>query len=220
MAEHDTMSHEGSDGSKFNERIERQGYLGRRLAENVAKSQRTVAQVMREWMNSPHHRENVLGQFDEIGVARASSEEGVPYWCVTFGQSRPTLDRDEATAAVVEAVNRARSEAGKPPLKVSRKLAQAAQDVARELAASGEIGEGRGETAPDERVHRAGYRFRSLGEAAALGQLSGDEVVRTWLGSDAHRENFLGKFSDIGVGYATTDKGIPFWAVFLALPER
>src|SRR5262249_35869674 len=52
MAGHDTMSHDGSDGSKFNERIERQGYYGRRLAENIAKSQRTVAQVMREWMNS------------------------------------------------------------------------------------------------------------------------------------------------------------------------
>jgi len=220
MAEHDMMSHEGSDGSKFNERIERQGYHGRRMAENVARAQRSVDGVMRAWMNSPHHRENILGPYDEIGVAVARSEDGVPFWCTTFGLSRPKLDRDQSTASVVEALNRARKEAGKPPLKVSRRLAEAAQEVAQELAARGELGEGKGGMSPDERVRRTGYRFRALGEASALGQLSADEVVKTWLESDSHRENFLGPFSEIGVGLATSDKGIPFWAVFLAQPAR
>jgi len=220
MAEHDMMSHEGSDGSKFNERIERQGYHGRRMAENVARAQRSVDAVMRAWMNSPHHRENILGPYDEIGVAVARSEDGVPFWCTTFGLSRPKLDRDESTASLVEALNGARKEADKPPLKVSRRLNEAAQEVAQELAARGDLGEGKGGTPPDERVRRTGYRFRSLGEAAALGQLSGDEVVKTWLKSDSHRENFLGQFSEIGVGLATSDKGIPFWSVFLAQPAR
>jgi uncharacterized protein YkwD len=127
MAEHEFMSHEGSDGSKFNERIERQGYFGLKLGENVAMGQRTVPGVMREWMKSPHHRENILGDFSEIGAARADSEEGVPYWCVDFGLPRPKLDRDEAITGVVEAVNRARAMADKPPLKVNPKLAKAAQ---------------------------------------------------------------------------------------------
>jgi uncharacterized protein YkwD len=218
MAEHEFMSHEGSDGSKFNERIERQGYFGLKLGENVAMGQRTVPGVMREWMKSPHHRENILGDFSEIGAARADSEEGVPYWCVDFGLPRPKLDRDEAITGVVEAVNRARAMADKPPLKVNPKLAKAAQEVAQDLAMRGKLGDV--EPAPDERVRQVGYRFRALGEAAAMGQSSPDDVVRTWLESDTHRENFLGNFSEIGVGFATSDKGVPFWSVFLGQPDR
>src|SRR5258707_1370876 len=59
MAEHEKMDHEGSDGSKFNERIERQGYNGRRMAENIAWGHKNVELVMREWMGSEHHRENI-----------------------------------------------------------------------------------------------------------------------------------------------------------------
>ena len=116
MAEHEKMTHEGSDGSKFNERIARQGYVGRRMAENVAVGQTTVAEVMREWMNSPHHRENILGPFSEIGVAYATSAEGRRYWCTTFGLPPTKLDRDTATAGLVAAVNQAREQAGKPPM--------------------------------------------------------------------------------------------------------
>ena len=39
------------------------------LGENLAKGQMTVAQVMEDWMNSPHHRENILRpEFEEIGI--------------------------------------------------------------------------------------------------------------------------------------------------------
>lgn len=220
MAEHEMMSHEGSDGSKPNERIERQDYHGRRTGENVAMGQKDVAQVMQAWMNSPHHRENILGDFSEIGAARVASDDGTPYWCVNFGLGWPQLNRDEATSQLVGALNRARQEAGKPAFKVNRKLGDAAQTLAQDLASRGDLGAGgAGKMAsPDKRVEQAGYRFSRLGEAAATGQPSGDEVAKTWLGSPAHRDNFLGKFSEIGVGYATNARGIPFWAVFLAEP--
>jgi uncharacterized protein YkwD len=218
MAEHEKLSHEGSDGSKFNERIERQGYQGRRLAENVAKGQESVAEVMREWMNSPHHRENILGNFSEIGVAYATSEDGTRYWCTTFGLRRTKLDRDEASAGVVAAVNRARADAKKPPLKVSPKLTKAAQDVAQELAALGDLQ--KGEKSYLNRPRVVGYRYRLLGEAAASGQATPEDAVQDWLKEPIHRENFLGRFSEIGVGYATSEQGVPFWMVFLAQPQR
>jgi len=218
MAEHEKMDHEGSDGSQFNERIERRGYHGRKLGENIAAGQKSVEAVMRGWMNSPHHRDNILGEFSEIGAARVLAEDGTPYWCVDFGLPRPRLDPGASVSGLVEGVNRARSEAEKPPLKVSPKLAQAAQKVAEELAKLGDLRQG--ERSYADQVRQGGYRYRVLGEAAASGQLSADEVVKTWLDSPTHRENFLGKFSEIGVGFATSDKGIPFWVAFLAQPER
>jgi uncharacterized protein YkwD len=218
MAEHDKLSHEGSDGSKFNERIERQGYQGRRLGENVAEGQKTVEEVMREWMNSEHHRDNILGNFSEIGVAYASSEDGKRYWCTTFGLPRNKLDRDEATAGVVAAINRARADAQKPPLKVSPRLTKAAQEVAQELAALGDLQ--KGEKSYINRPRLAGYKYRLLGEAAASGQPTPEEAVADWLKEPVHRDNFLGKFFEIGVGYATSEAGVPFWMAYVAQPLK
>jgi uncharacterized protein YkwD len=221
MAEHSKLSHDGSDGSKFNERIERQGYHGRRMAENVAAGQQDVEGVMRAWMDSPHHRQNILGPYDEIGLARADSEDGTPYWCVTFGLSRHRLDPAAAARGVVSGINLARSEAELPPLKPNPKLAGVAQKLAEALAARGELNnEKPAEPSTAERLRDVGYRFRRLGESAAYGQPSAEEVVRTWLEMPGHRENFLGAFSDVGVGYATSDKGVPFWTVVLAQPAR
>jgi uncharacterized protein YkwD len=218
MAEHDKLSHEGSDGSKFNERIERQGYQSRRLGENVAAGQKTVDEVMREWMNSPHHRDNILGNFTEIGVAYATSDDGTRYWCTTFGLPRTKLDPGEAAAGVVAAINGARADAQKPPLKLSPKLTKAAQDVAQELAALGDLH--KEEKSYLDRPRAAGYRARRLGESAASGQPTPEEVVQDWLKNPIHRENFLGRWSDIGVGYGTSEKGVPFWMVFVAEPQR
>ena len=120
---------------------------------------------------------------------------------------------------MVEAVNRARSKAEKPPLKLSRKLSQSAQKVAEELAASGNLREAK--TTYADTVTKDGYRYKNLGESAASGHPTADEAVQGWLDKPNHRENFLGKYySEIGVGFATSEKGIPFWVVFLAQPMR
>jgi uncharacterized protein YkwD len=85
MAAHQKMSHEGSEGSRPVDRIKAQGYTFRRIGENVAAGYFTVDQVMKVWMNSPHHRRNILGGFSQIGVGCATGEDGKRYWCVTFG---------------------------------------------------------------------------------------------------------------------------------------
>jgi uncharacterized protein YkwD len=218
MAEHDNLSHDGSDGSKFNERIERAGYSGRRVGENIAGGQKSVEEAMRTWMESPHHRENILGDFGEIGVARAESADGTAYWCANFGLPRTRLDREAAVTGVVDALNRAREKAGRPRLKPSGKLSKIAQSVAEELARLGDLR--KGETTYAAQVRQGGYRYRLLGEAAASGQSLPDQVAEDWLDNPVHRENLLGKFSEIGVGYATTEKGIPFWVVFVAQPAK
>ncbi len=85
MAEHEKMDHKGSDGSTPFRRMERQGYRYRRAGENIAYGQPDVEGVMKVWMNSPPHKKNILGGFSQIGVGYATTEDGTPYWCVTFG---------------------------------------------------------------------------------------------------------------------------------------
>jgi len=53
--------------------------------ENIAYGQRTAAEVMKGWMNSPGHRRNILSpNFTEIGVGYATNSKGTPYWTQMF----------------------------------------------------------------------------------------------------------------------------------------
>ena len=85
MAAHGKMTHKGSDGSSSMKRILAKGYNYRRAGENVAAGNFTVEGLMKGWMESPHHKRNILGSFSQIGVACATGENGKRYWCVTFG---------------------------------------------------------------------------------------------------------------------------------------
>ena len=85
MAARHKMSHKGSDGSSPSSRITAKGYRLKRCGENVAFGPRTVAGVMKGWMDSPSHKANILGNFSQIGAAYATAEDGTAFWCVTFG---------------------------------------------------------------------------------------------------------------------------------------
>ena len=53
--------------------------------ENIAYGQRTPAEVMTAWMNSPGHRSNIMnGTYTQIGVGLAKNKSGVCYWTQQF----------------------------------------------------------------------------------------------------------------------------------------
>jgi uncharacterized protein YkwD len=85
MAAQDKMTHKGSDGSSPIIRITDEGYPYRRAGENIAAGRFSTERLMKGWMESPHHKRNILGSFSQIGVACATAESGKRYWCVTFG---------------------------------------------------------------------------------------------------------------------------------------
>lgn len=85
QAQHNTMSHTGSDGSSPWDRSKRAGYANA-IGENVAAGYRTPAAVMDGWMNSEGHRANILNcDARSIGVGLAYSSNGTPYWTQMFG---------------------------------------------------------------------------------------------------------------------------------------
>ncbi|MEU5904993.1 CAP domain-containing protein [Micromonospora sp. NPDC047467] len=87
QADHQNMSHTGSDGSNPGVRLDRVGYTWRTYGENVAWNQKTPASVMDAWMNSSGHRANILNcAFTEIGIGIASSNG--PYWTQVFAAPR------------------------------------------------------------------------------------------------------------------------------------
>lgn len=53
--------------------------------ENIAKGQKTPAEVMNGWMNSPGHRANILNSsYTEIGVGYVTDSNGTTYWVQHF----------------------------------------------------------------------------------------------------------------------------------------
>lgn len=75
MAQSGFFAHQGSDGSSVGERARRAGYGYCAIAENIAKGQRSLDEVMRGWRNSPSHRRNMLSpKYTEFGLARAAGD--------------------------------------------------------------------------------------------------------------------------------------------------
>lgn len=83
MADHQNMSHTGSDGSSMTDRLARVGYQYSSAGENVAAGYGTADSVMEGWMNSPGHKANILNcGFKEIGIGLAGPGN---YWTQNFG---------------------------------------------------------------------------------------------------------------------------------------
>jgi len=55
------------------------------VAENIAMGQSCCQEVVRDWMNSPGHRANILnGSYKRIGAAAYRTPDGTTYWCQQF----------------------------------------------------------------------------------------------------------------------------------------
>jgi uncharacterized protein YkwD len=129
------------------------------------------------------------------------------------------LDPAEAVAGLLEAHNRARARAGLSPMSASELLTSTAQAHADDMAARRRISHrGSDGSSPFRRILRAGYQYLSAGENVASGQATVAEVMAGWMSSPGHRRNILGRFDEIGAGYATDAGGTPFWCVTFGTP--
>jgi uncharacterized protein YkwD len=214
------MTHEGSDGSTPAQRVERQGYHYFATGENVALGQASVAEVMDSWMNSPHHRRNILGDFTEIGAALAEDADGRPYWAVDFGRPIPQLDPKTAASAAVEAINNARAKAEKPALHVAPALADAAGAAAKDLAENDTLRSRSGGSSAFEVVRREGYPYREIRQSSASGYPTAEAFVASLLDGHDRDSSLLGDHRDLGVGYARASDGTPCWVALFATPEK
>eukprot|EP00644_Phytophthora_capsici_P001739 jgi/Phyca11/107744/e_gw1.14.304.1 len=87
QAQNNYMDHTGTDGTNMADRITEAGYDWGSVAENIAAGQPDVESVMRTWMNSPGHRENILGDYTMFGTAYAynPNSQYKHYWTQDFG---------------------------------------------------------------------------------------------------------------------------------------
>ncbi|MFI7443617.1 CAP domain-containing protein [Nonomuraea indica] len=83
MAARGFFDHDSPDGRDPGDRVRAAGFAPiRTWAENIAMGQRTAAQVVQGWLDSPGHRANIMNcAFTHIGVGHAAKG---PHWTQVF----------------------------------------------------------------------------------------------------------------------------------------
>lgn len=92
MAQRHYFSHQQPDGTVPADRATRAGYRWRVVGENIASGQRTPAEAMAAWLDSPGHCANIMNpKFSEMGAAYAinpGNDNRTAYWTQVFGAPR------------------------------------------------------------------------------------------------------------------------------------
>ncbi len=88
LANHDRISHFGSDGSDPWDRVRRTGFTPRLAAENVGTGQLTFGEVLRGWKLSPEHNKNLLlADATHVGIAVINKPDTQfkTFWSLVIG---------------------------------------------------------------------------------------------------------------------------------------
>lgn len=81
------MGHDGSDGSTLADRVAREGYRYRSVAENVAQGYPSPQAVTQGWVDSRGHRRNMLmREAQDAGLAVAIDASGDLHWVLVLGR--------------------------------------------------------------------------------------------------------------------------------------
>lgn len=169
----------------------------------------------------------------------AMSEVGIyldarQLWIVMAAPFAPTLAMDAQASArrLLELVNQTRARprnCGKVafraarPLRWNEALAEAARRHSEDMARFSYLShDGRDGSNPAQRVERAGYRYRAIGENIAGGQTSPEDAVASWISSPGHCANLMNSvFTEMGAAVAVDRRsklGV-YWAQEFGAPR-
>jgi len=81
----DYFDHVNPEGEVPVDRLARHGVERPWVGENLARGQATPEEVVRAWMDSPHHRENLLYPgWTRVGIAVHSGPTAGPWWVADY----------------------------------------------------------------------------------------------------------------------------------------
>jgi uncharacterized protein YkwD len=214
IAGHGSLSDERGHEERTRRQLEAAGYRAQEWVESAVSSTDEVAAFVRTWrrQSGETYRQVMGPDFRDLGVG-VGRLDGAPLYTLLFAapereyyarRTSALCDQGAVRAAVRARVNAERARAGLPPLAESIELDRAAQQHAEDMLARGyfEHTSPEGDTVR-ERAHDHGYRWRAVGENIALGQLTVDQAMDSWMKSPEHRDNILDReYRDLGVGIA------------------
>jgi uncharacterized protein YkwD len=168
----------------------------------------------------------------EIGTYRRGQE----VWLLVAAPFMPPspADRQAISRRVLELTNQARSHprrcgteafpAAQPLTLAPATLERAASEHSQDMASHDYMDHtGYDGSTPADRVSRAGYKWRTIGENLASGIMTPEDAVNGWVGSPHHCENLMSpRFTEMAVAYAVnpSSSGEIYWTQLFGTPPR
>jgi len=120
---------------------------------------------------------------------------------------------------VLDLTNAERKKAGLEPLKVNAKLMALARDHSKNMAKQNKLDHTLDNKTPSQRMTDAGYNWSASAENIYWNATTPEQAVEGWMNSSGHKANILGKYTEIGIGLAKSDKGEPYWTQVFGTPR-
>lgn len=118
LSQRNKLSHTGMNGSTMAQRLDEVRYPMRSAGENLASGPESLDELMRLWLGSPGHCENLMAaEFTEAGLACDIQDHhrALPYWVLELGRPRAIRPiRTQAPSGAVAAPEESISAATAP----------------------------------------------------------------------------------------------------------
>lgn len=135
---------------------------------------------------------------------------------------RSDVELSKEEQFVLDRTNEARAKESLSPLKPNKILMQAARNHSSNMARQGRMEHELDGKTPADRASALGYVYQNLGENIASGlPLSPEDAIKTWMKSEGHRKNILGKeYQEIGIGIARNARGETYYTQVFGRPRQ
>ncbi|MCQ2405067.1 MAG: CAP domain-containing protein [Clostridia bacterium] len=185
--------------------------------ENIAKGYLTAEDVMNGWMNSEGHKANILtASFTHIGVGYdKTTHSWVQLFFTKTGSTFPADPETTAkmTAALLNSINKARTNKGLKAFTTNATLQAAATTLAKEQGKLGKMSFTRLDGSKYTTVlDQKGISYKSVnnhvGFCAACKTLT--DALNVWAPNGDYSEWLDGSYTRIGIGY---DETTGYWSI-------
>ena len=209
-------------GRILKQNLDEQGYRARRFDEFQQTAHMSIPVFIKEWSKTGRSAGLLMNnrRYSEIGIGRTADDLGQSYYSLIFAEPWPTIDTSYAALELVEAVNRARSKAGKPTVAADAALERLASVYAQAMAEE-KTTHPKGDD-PVRRLAklREGRRFA----IAALGLVddaaTAEDVLEALLREPQNSPVLIDTATHAGAGVAIANDGTPYWLLLFVRELR
>lgn len=128
---------------------------------------------------------------------------------------KPTKEEQE----VLDLTNAERKKEQLPPLQFNAKLAEAARAHVMNMAKQEKLDHELDGKSMSDRLKDVSYHFGHAGENIAWKQPDAKKAIKSWMGSEGHRQNILSTdYTESGVGIAKSANGDRYWVQVFGTP--
>jgi uncharacterized protein YkwD len=142
-------------------------------------------------------------------------------------KKQPEFKLTKEEQALLDATNAARAKNKLPPLKINPILTKNARDHSANMGKHKEMVHKLDGKDPGDRADESGYDWAKINENIGWWpDTQAAPLMKAWLDSKFHRDNIMGEYEDIGIGYAVGPRPVTgekaFWVtqVFGTLKKK